>query len=84
MTFEGGDLDAPYSTTITIGSENVKLDVFDPGASGGVAVSAALLPDTEPEDSPGTDVLTLLSLPPDDEATATEALDEPEPEMAFF
>lgn len=84
VTFEGGDLDAPYSTTVTIGSENVKLDVFDPGASGGVAVSAALLPDTEPEDSPGTDVLTLLSLPPDDEATATEALDEPEPEMAFF
>ncbi|WP_413719938.1 CAP domain-containing protein [Silicimonas sp. MF1-12-2] len=84
VTFEGGDLDAPYSTTVTIGSENVKLDVFDPGASGGVAVSAALLPDTEPEDSPGTEVLTLLSLPPDDEATATEALDEPEPEMAFF
>ena len=31
--FEGGDLDAPYETDVTIGGENVKLDVIETGGS---------------------------------------------------
>lgn len=37
VVFEGGDLDAPYETDITIGDENVKLDVIE--ADGGVVAS---------------------------------------------
>lgn len=33
VLFEGGDLDAPYETEVTIGNENVKLDVMEDGGS---------------------------------------------------
>ncbi len=33
VVFEGGDLDSPYETDVTIGSENVKLDVIDEGGN---------------------------------------------------
>lgn len=33
VRYEGGDLDAPYETTVTIGTKNVKVDVFE-GESG--------------------------------------------------
>jgi uncharacterized protein YkwD len=79
VTFEGGDLDAPYSTTVSIGDQNVKLDVIDPGVSGGIAVSAALLPTTEPAEA-----LTLPALPVVEDMPAPETLEEPEPELAFF
>lgn len=77
VTFEGGDLDAPYSTTVSIGSQNVKLDVIDPGAGGGMALSAAFLPEAAPAEA-----LTLAALPVIADAPLPE--DEPEPELAFF
>lgn len=79
VTFEGGDLDAPYSTTVSIGDQNVKLDVIDPGVSDGIAVSAALLPTAEPAEA-----LTLPALPAVEDMPAPETLEEPEPELAFF
>ena len=79
VTFEGGDLDAPYATTVSIGDQNVKLDVIDPGVSGGIAVSAALLPTPEPAEA-----LTLPALPAVEDMPAPETLEEPEPELAFF
>ena len=39
VRFEGGDLDAPYETQVTIGTENVKLDVLDAGGSAAASVS---------------------------------------------
>ena len=79
VVLEGGDLDAPYSTTVSIGDQNVKLDVIDPGVSGGIAVSAALLPTTEPAEA-----LTLPALPVVEDMPAPETLEVPEPELAFF
>lgn len=37
VVFEGGDLDQPYETEVTIGNENVKLDVIE--ENGGVVAS---------------------------------------------
>ena len=56
VSFEGGDLDQPYETQVTIGDENVKLDVIE-GDTGAVvaSVSAATLP---PQDDPAS---TLIS-----------------------
>ncbi|MEM7718881.1 MAG: CAP domain-containing protein [Pseudomonadota bacterium] len=45
VVFEGGDLDMPYETEVTIGSENVKLDVIDEGGNVSTSVSAAVIPD---------------------------------------
>ena len=33
VVFEGGELDQPYATEVTIGNENVKLDVIEEGGS---------------------------------------------------
>lgn len=33
VVFEGGELDAPYETEVTIGNENVKLDVIEDGGT---------------------------------------------------
>lgn len=77
VTFEGGDLDVPHTTTVTMGGENVKLDVFDPGAGGGISVSAALVPEPAL-----TEAATLPSIPVIEDAPLPE--DEPEPEFALF
>ena len=40
VVFEGGDLDAPYETEVTIGNENVKLDVIEDGGTVLASVNA--------------------------------------------
>lgn len=45
VVFEGGDLDVPYETDVTIGNENVKLDVIDPGGAVAASLNASVLPD---------------------------------------
>lgn len=72
VVFEGGDLDAPQEATVTIGDENVKLDIIDEGAGGAVFASATLSAD------PGVgaeDEAMLPSLPPVEEGEMV-ALDE--------
>lgn len=46
VVFEGGDLDAPYETDVTIGNQNVKLDVIDEGGMVLTSVSAVEMPET--------------------------------------
>lgn len=84
VRFEGGDLDAPYSTTVTIGSENVKLDVIDPGAGGGTAVSAAFVPDPTFAESGNQDSATLPSIPVPEEQIAVQEDEEPELELVLL
>jgi hypothetical protein len=54
VVFEGGDLDVPYETNVTIGNENVKLDVIDQGGAVAASLSASalagpsMLPTVEP------------------------------------
>ncbi len=45
VVFEGGELDVPYETDVTIGNENVKLDVIDEGGTSVMSLSAAAVPD---------------------------------------
>jgi hypothetical protein len=45
VVFEGGDLDAPYETEVTIGSENVKLDVYDEANAAITSLSVSSVPD---------------------------------------
>lgn len=54
VVFEGGDLDVPYETDVTIGDENVKLDVIDPGGAVAASLSASALPEI-PTVEPVTD-----------------------------
>ncbi|MCV6595417.1 MAG: CAP domain-containing protein [Silicimonas sp.] len=87
VVFEGGDLDQPYETDVTIGGENVKLDVIDPGG----AVLAAL--NVAPGD-PGTTGAgdTPPGLPDALASLATlgaiegdgPVIDEPEPEEGMI
>ena len=82
VVFEGGDLDAPYETNVTIGNENVKLDVIDPGAGGGAAMALAFVDEGE------TEQLTLADGPEEDvdltdflaDAPAQDIPREPPPE----
>ena len=48
VVFEGGDLDTAYETNVTIGNENVKLDVIDDGGNVTASLSASALPETAP------------------------------------
>lgn len=48
VVFEGGDLDVPYETDVTIGNENVKLDVIDEGGSVAASLSASAAEGTLP------------------------------------
>jgi hypothetical protein len=41
VRFEGGDLDQPYETTVTVTDENIKLDVEDPGVASVTATATA-------------------------------------------
>ena len=45
VVFEGGDLDVPYETDVTIGTENVKLDVIDEGGAVAASLSAGAVPE---------------------------------------
>ena len=53
VVFEGGDLDQPYATDVTIGNENVKLDVIEDNGNvlaslnAGTPLPGLLLDDTE-------------------------------------
>ena len=48
VVFEGGELDAPYQTEVTIGTENVKLDVIDEGGAVMATLSATAEEGTAP------------------------------------
>ncbi len=65
VAFEGGDLDGVYETTVTIGSENVKLDVIEDRDAVGDVLSSG------PEDAP---VMAVLVSPAAPDATQ-EAVD---------
>ncbi|MEO1538162.1 MAG: CAP domain-containing protein [Pseudomonadota bacterium] len=45
VVFEGGGLDAAYETGVTIGDENVKLDIIDDGGAVAASLSAGSVPD---------------------------------------
>ena len=68
IVFEGGDLDTPYATEVTITNENVKLDVIE-GETG----LAAMVPE---------DMLSALSLP--EAPVAPEAEEEREDADLMF
>lgn len=74
VRFEGGDLDAPQETLVTIGDENVKLDIVDEGGPLSLVASATLVPGGGTEDA-----AVLPSLPPVEEGD-TQPLDAPEDE----
>lgn len=75
VVFEGGDLDAPYETEVTIGSDNVKLDVLDEGGSS--AITLSMLPPAAPED----ELMETLMLAPVDDAVVVEDMPEDELEL---
>lgn len=70
VVFEGGDLDAPYETQVTIGNDNVKLDVIDEGGTAVMSLNASAV-------TPMDAVATLMSLPPIEEQVLEET-EEPE------
>lgn len=61
VVFEGGDLDVPYETDVTIGNENVKLDVIDPGGAVAASLytSAVQEPTMLPTVEPSNDGITM-------------------------
>ncbi|MDJ1007831.1 MAG: CAP domain-containing protein [Paracoccaceae bacterium] len=61
VVFEGGDLDGAQEATVTIGDENVKLDIIEEEGSGGVFASAAPEPGAEEASA------MLPVLPPEEE-----------------
>ena len=79
VIFEGGDLDVPQEATVTIGDENVKLDIIDEGAGGAVFASATLSADPAAGAEPEADAM-LPSLPPVEEGEMI-ALDEDDLEL---
>ena len=72
VVFEGGDLDSPQEANVTIGSENVKLDIIEDGGDARVFASAMLVPDTE--DTSLEDVLPML--PEDEDAMLVQDFEE--------
>jgi len=78
VTFEGGDMDMPYQTTVTIGDENVKLDVTDPGSGAQLALSSA-----PEEDSVESDFLPMIPMPEDDPDAVPPEEDEPTAGLLF-
>jgi uncharacterized protein YkwD len=72
VTFEGGDLDTPFETTVRIGDENVKLDVIEDDP---VAIASAAAPREEGAASDVSDFLPLIpveDLPPPDDGMEEE------------
>lgn len=75
VLFEGGDLDAPYETEVTIGNDNVKLDVLDEGGSS--AITLSMLPPT----TQGSELMETLMLAPVDDAAVIDDMPEDELEL---
>ncbi len=69
VVFEGGDLDEAYETDVTIGDENVKLDVIDPGGS-----VVASLSTSASKDAPALPQIEVEEYFPDVEADVTDDL----------
>lgn len=78
VVFEGGDLDAPYETEVTIGNENVKLDVLDQGGDAVITLSAG------PQAAEADIMETLMMGPADDVMPFDEDILDEEPELAMF
>ncbi|MEO9825642.1 MAG: CAP domain-containing protein [Paracoccaceae bacterium] len=78
VVFEGGDLDAPYETEVTIGADNVKLDVLDEGGTSVITLSAG------PPPAPGDGLMATLAMGPADEAMPLEDMPEEEPELMML
>ena len=70
VLFEGGDLDAPYETEVTIGNDNVKLDVLDEGGSS--AITLSMLPPT----TQGSELMETLMLAPVDDAAVIDDMED--------
>jgi uncharacterized protein YkwD len=70
VRFEGGDLDAPYETTVRIGTENVKLDVIDAGGS----MAASLTVGSVSEEA-GLPLMRITDNLPVDDAAELEELE---------
>lgn len=68
VVFEGGELDQPYETEVTIGNENVKLDVIEDGGAVVASLNAGV-------PLPGVEV---------SEDMATFEVDEPDLELGLF
>ena len=80
VVFEGGDLDAPYETNVTIGNQNVKLDVFDTAPSLTLSAAPAQAEATE------SDVMALFydGTDQNDEARSSDADAEMDEELALL
>lgn len=79
VVFEGGDLDQPFETNVSIGNENVKLDVFDAPS---LTLSAAPAQDETTE----ADVMALFYDPSEhkDDAPVADTEDALEEELALL
>ena len=78
VVFEGGDLDVPYETEVTIGSDNVKLDVIDPGGEAVITLNAG------PPPAPEADIMATLMLQPGDDMPVFEEEPDDIPELAIL
>ena len=78
VVFEGGDLDEPYETEVTIGADNVKLDVLDDGGTSVITLSAG------PPPMPGQELMETLAMEPLDDALPLDDMPEEEPELAML
>lgn len=78
VRFEGGDLDAPQETLVTIGDENVKLDIIDEGGPMSLVASATLVPGDGAEDA-----AMLPALPPveEDDTLALDIAEEDQDDL---
>ncbi len=72
VVFEGGDLDVPYETNVTIGNENVKLDVIDEGGNVAATLSAGAVP--EPALLPGIEPVADTMTTIDDDETSDDMI----------
>lgn len=75
VRFEGGELDAPYETQVTIGGENVKLDVMDSGGNAAASVTVS--------DSTGTRTIPMVSVTDVFPEGYDPTQDEDDPELMF-
>ena len=76
VVFEGGELDAPYEAEVTIGNDNVKLDVIDEGGASVMTLNAVA-------PTSAGDLLADLMVDPDADAPLPEE-EMTEPDLALF